>query len=87
MMVRVTPLSGKSYLEKLVLQDGVKFILGSPTSNAATDAEVTEPNKVICLGLDVIGNSTDPKIQYYWTPMGLFFSSGYYVPFVQGYGD
>ena len=68
---------GKNYLEKLVLQDGVKFILGSPTSNPATDAEVTEPNKVICLGVDVTGTSADPKIQYYWTPMGFSFSSGF----------
>ncbi len=66
----------KNYLEKLVLQDGVKFILGSPTSNPATDAEVTEPNKVICLGIDAIGTSADPKIQYYWTPIGMFFARG-----------
>jgi len=66
----------KNYLEKLVLQDGVKFILGTPTGNPATDTEVTEPNKVICLGLDVIGTSTDPKIQYYWTPNGMFFGRG-----------
>ena len=66
----------KNYLEKLVLQDGVKFILGSPTNNPATDAEVTEPNKVICLGIDAIGTSADPKLQYYWTPNGMFFASG-----------
>ncbi len=67
------PVKAKNYLEKLVLQDGVKFILGSPTNNPATDAEVTEPNKVICLGVDVTGTSADPKIQYYYTPPGLFF--------------
>ncbi len=67
----------KNYLEKLVLQDGVKIILGSPTNNALTDAEVTEPNKVICLGVDIFGTSADPKIQYYYTPMGFFFASGY----------
>jgi ABC-type branched-subunit amino acid transport system substrate-binding protein len=55
------PAKGKSLLEKLVLQDGVKFILGTPTGNAATDAEVTEPNKVIVLGFDVIGTSADPQ--------------------------
>ena len=71
------PAKGKTYLEKLVLQDGVKFIFGSPTSNAATDTEVTEPNKVILLGLDFIGVAADPKIQYFWEPMGMFFARGY----------
>jgi len=66
----------KSYLERLVLQDGVKFILGSPTGDPAIDTTVTEPNKVICLGLDVMGTSTDPAIQYYWTPNGMFFGRG-----------
>jgi branched-chain amino acid transport system substrate-binding protein len=70
------PAKGKSYLEKLVLQDGVKFILGSPTNNAATDVDVTEPNKVICLGIDSLNTSADPKIQYYYTPNGMFLSTG-----------
>ena len=51
----------KSYLEKLVLQDGVKFILDTPTGNPATDTEVTEPNKVIVLGFDLIGTSARPQ--------------------------
>ena len=68
---------GKSYLEKLVLQDGVKFILGSATGNAATDTEVTEPNKVILLGIDFAGVATGPKIQYFWEPFGMFFARGY----------
>jgi ABC-type branched-subunit amino acid transport system substrate-binding protein len=66
----------KSYLERLVLQDGVKFILASPTGDPAVDTTVTEPNKVICLGLDVMGTSTDPAIKYYWTPNGMFFGRG-----------
>jgi ABC-type branched-subunit amino acid transport system substrate-binding protein len=66
----------KSYLEKLVLQDGVKFILASPTGDPAIDTTVTEPAKVICLGLDLMGTSTDPAIQYYWTPNGMFFGRG-----------
>jgi ABC-type branched-subunit amino acid transport system substrate-binding protein len=67
---------GKDLLNKLIFQDGVKFIFGSPTGNAATDAEDTEPNKVICLSGDWGNASADPKIQYYFTPMGGFFSSG-----------
>jgi len=66
----------KSYLERLVLQDGVKFILGSPTGDPAIDTTVTESNKVICLGLDTTGTSTDPALQYYWTPNGMFFGRG-----------
>jgi ABC-type branched-subunit amino acid transport system substrate-binding protein len=67
----------KSYLERLVLQDGVKYILGSPTGDPAVDTTVTEPNKVICMGLDIMDTSTDPKIQYYWTPNGMFFGRGF----------
>ena len=67
----------KQYLEKLVLQDGVKFILDSPTGNPVTDAEITEPNKVMVLAADVTGQAADPKIQYYWTPPGIFFGNGY----------
>ncbi len=77
MIVRSDAAQAKNYLEKLVLQDGVKFIMGTPTGNPATDAEVTEPNKVICFGVDLIGNSADPKIQYYYTPAGMFFGDGY----------
>jgi ABC-type branched-subunit amino acid transport system substrate-binding protein len=66
----------KNYLERLVLQDGVKYILGSPTGDPAVDTTVTEPNKVIDLGVDVTGTSTDPSIQYYWTPNGMFFGRG-----------
>ena len=76
MIVRVTPPRQRTYLEKLVLQDGVKFIFGGGTGNAATDAEVTEPNKVIYLSGDWGNAAADPNIHYYFTPMGGFFSSG-----------
>jgi ABC-type branched-subunit amino acid transport system substrate-binding protein len=66
----------KTDLEKLVLEDGVKFILGDPTGSPGVTTTVTEPNKVICLGLDVTNVSADPKIQYYWTPNGMFFARG-----------
>ena len=71
------PAKSKNYLDKLVLQDGVKFIFDAPTGDPATDAEVTEPNKVIVLGMDSTDHSSDPKLQYYYTPMGMFFSNGY----------
>ena len=88
MIVRVTPTKAKSYLEKLVLQDGVKFIFGTPTSNPATDTEVTEPNKVILLGIDVTGTGHRPQdISISATPMGMFFSRGYLYAFVQGHGE
>ncbi len=66
----------KTDLEKLVLEDGVKFILGDPTGSPGVTTTVTEPNKVICLGLDLTNVSADPKIQYYYTPNGMFFARG-----------
>ncbi len=66
----------KDYLDRLVLQDGVKFILGSPTGDPAIDTTVTEPNKVICLGVDVVGDSVSSNISYYWTPVGMTFGRG-----------
>ena len=78
------PAKSKNYLEKLVLQDGAKFILGTPTSNPASDAEITEPNKVLCFGIDAIGNSADPKLQYYYTPGGITFGRGAYYIWDQG---
>jgi branched-chain amino acid transport system substrate-binding protein len=63
----------KDYLEKLVLQDGCKFILGG-SGSVGVDITVTEPNKVICFGSDFTNVSADPKVQYYYTT-GNFFTN------------
>ncbi len=66
----------KTNLEKLVMEDGVKIILGDPAGSSGVTTSVTEPNKVLVLAVDVTNFSTDPKIKYYYTPNGLFFARG-----------
>jgi ABC-type branched-subunit amino acid transport system substrate-binding protein len=68
----------KNNLEKLVLQDGCKFILGG-TPSAGVDITVTEPNKVICVGSDFTNASSDPKVQYYYTTGNYFNNALVYV--------
>ncbi|MBN2038923.1 MAG: ABC transporter substrate-binding protein [Spirochaetes bacterium] len=70
------PVKAKNNLEKLVMEDGVKIILGDPTGSSGVTTSVTEPNKVLCLAVDVTNFSADPKIKYYYTPNGLFFARG-----------
>jgi ABC-type branched-subunit amino acid transport system substrate-binding protein len=55
----------KSDVERLVLQDGVKFILGGSAS-AAVDAIVTEPNKVLLCEQDMTGEGVKPNLQYWF---------------------
>jgi len=55
----------KSDVEKLVLQDGCKFILGGSAS-AAVDGLVTEPNKVLICEQDMTGAGVKPNLQYWY---------------------
>jgi branched-chain amino acid transport system substrate-binding protein len=70
----------KDLLSKLVLQDGVKFIVSQRlTSNSDVDVTVTEPNKVlVILGLDYTSASAKPQNQYFYTA-GNYFASA--LPF------
>jgi len=65
--------AAKDALTKLVLQDGVKFIMGG-TGSPAVDITVTEPNHVIVIGNDLTNDSAMPNVQYYYTT-GNFFAS------------
>jgi ABC-type branched-subunit amino acid transport system substrate-binding protein len=55
----------KSDLERLVLQDGCKIILRG-TQGPRTDALVTEPNKVLVCGEDMMDQVSDPALQYWF---------------------
>jgi len=69
----------KTNLEKLVLQDGVKFVFGSifgVTGSAPVDITVTEPNKVINLSGDVTDVSAAPNVQYFYAVGGTYFGRG-----------
>ncbi len=67
------PAAAKDALTKLVLQDGVKFVLGG-TGSPAVDMTVTEPNHVIVIDNDLTNDATMPNVQYYYTT-GNFFAS------------
>jgi branched-chain amino acid transport system substrate-binding protein len=61
----------KDYLEKLVLQDGCKLLLGG-SGTVSVDITITEPNKVLVIGGDLTNASADPKVQYYYTSGQIF---------------
>ena len=69
------PIKEKNNLEKLVLQDGVKFILNG-SSTPGVDIEITEPNKVIILENDLSDVISDPAVQYAYQGNGMYFARG-----------
>jgi len=63
----------KNLLERVVLQDGVKFIVGgSPTGSPAVDMSVTEANKVVCFGTDMQDVTAGADVKYYYAVFGTF---------------
>jgi ABC-type branched-subunit amino acid transport system substrate-binding protein len=66
--------TAKDLLAKLVLSDGVKFIIGENyvTGSVDVDITITEPNHVIVIGSDVGSTAADPKNQYYYTTGSYF---------------
>ena len=69
----------KSNLEKLVLQDGCKYVLGGifgVAGSASVDITVTEPNKVIDISGDVSDASADPAVKYFYAAGGTYFGRG-----------
>jgi branched-chain amino acid transport system substrate-binding protein len=65
--------TAKDELTRLVLQDGVKFVIGySVTSSADVDNTVTEPNKVIVFTEDLTNQGGNPKYNYYYSTGNIF---------------
>jgi branched-chain amino acid transport system substrate-binding protein len=65
--------------ERAVLQDGVKFLLCSWGDVPAEVITITEPNKVLWMGVDMRNATVDPKLNYTVRGQGIFFGIG--LPF------
>jgi len=65
--------------ERAVLQDGVKFLLCSWGDVPAEVVTITEPNKVLWMGVDMRNATVDPKLNYTVWGQGIFFGIG--LPF------
>ncbi len=66
----------RSAAERAVLQDGVKFIVATWGDVAAESITITEPNKVLWMGVDFTNATVDPKFKYVVRGQGLFFGYG-----------
>jgi branched-chain amino acid transport system substrate-binding protein len=65
--------------ERAVLQDGVKFLLCSWGDVPAEVVTITEPNKVLWMGIDFTNTTVDPKLNYVVRGEGIYFGMG--LPF------
>jgi ABC-type branched-subunit amino acid transport system substrate-binding protein len=63
-------------VEKAVLEDGVKFIVATWGDIADASISVTEPNKVLWMGVSFRDEQADPKLKYVVKGQGLFFGYG-----------
>ena len=66
----------RSAVEKAVLEDGVKFIVATWGDIADASISVTEPNKVLWMGVSFRDEQADPKLKYVVKGQGLFFGYG-----------
>ncbi len=62
--------------ERAVLQDGVKFLLCGWGDVPAEVITITEPNKVLWMGVDMRNSTVDPKLNYVVRGQGIFFGIG-----------
>jgi ABC-type branched-subunit amino acid transport system substrate-binding protein len=65
--------------ERAVLQDRVKFLLCNWGDVPAEVVTITEPNKVLWMGVDLANTTVDPKLNYVVRGEGIFFGMG--LPF------
>ena len=70
------PSKTRSAVEKAVLSDGVKFLVGDFADVVQVTTTITEPNKVLVIGLDMTGVGIDPKNQYFINGSSVFFNAG-----------
>lgn len=71
----------RAAVEKAVLQDGVKFIVATWNDVPSVSITVTEPNKVLWMGVDFTNSTVDPKLNYTIRGQGLYYAQAlfYYV--------
>lgn len=63
----------RSAVEKLVLQDNVKYLVSDWGDIAAQTATITEPNKVLKIGMDFTDATVAPKYNYMIRGSGTYF--------------
>ncbi len=63
----------RSAVEKLVLQDNVKYLVSDWGDIAAQTATITEPNKVLKIGMDFTDSTVAPKYNYMIRGSGTYF--------------
>ena len=75
--------TAKDELTRLVLQDGVKFVLGQiSTGSAQVDTTITEPNHVITIHEDLTNLAAVPTNQYFYTTGNYFANALLYKIYV-----
>lgn len=62
--------------ERLVFQDGVKFMVSNWGELPAQTATITEPNKVLWLGCDFTDETVKPDLKYFFRASGVYFARG-----------
>jgi len=75
----------RAAVEKAVLQDKVKYLVCNWGDVPAETVSVTEPNKVLWLGLDFTDDTVKPTLQYAIRAQGLFFAQGLFYYICQDY--
>ncbi|MGD0781065.1 MAG: ABC transporter substrate-binding protein [Dehalococcoidales bacterium] len=63
----------RSAAEKLILQDGVKFLVSSWGDIPAQTITITEPNKVLDIGCDFTDGTAAPGLNYFIRGSGVYF--------------
>jgi ABC-type branched-subunit amino acid transport system substrate-binding protein len=66
----------RSATERAVFQDGIKFIVASWGDVPEEVVTITEPNKVMWMGVTFRNDTGDPKYKYVVRGQGLFFGYG-----------
>jgi ABC-type branched-subunit amino acid transport system substrate-binding protein len=79
------PATTRAAAEKAVLQDGVKYMICDWGDVPTETITITEPNKVLWMGLDFTDATVDPKLQYSVRAQGLFFAQGLFNYIEQDY--
>ena len=62
--------------ERLVFQDGVKFMVSNWGEMPNQTATITEPNKVLWLGCDFTDATINPNFKYFFRASGVYFARG-----------
>ena len=66
----------RAAVERLVYQDGVKFMVSNWGETPTQTATITEPNKVLWLGCDFTDATVKPDLKYFFRASGVYFARG-----------